>query len=114
MAAACHHAEPSGTERARFGAFTREMGIGAETMLKRDELSDPNSCLNRAKDDEQVFVLLGRDPATPKAIYAWCQERIALGKNAWDDPQIEEALKCAFRLKHQIRAGSSTGRASAP
>lgn len=32
-------------------------------MIKRDEVSNPNSCLNRAKDDEMVFVLLARDEA---------------------------------------------------
>lgn len=32
-------------------------------MRKKDELSDPNSCLSRAADDEWTFVLLGRDPA---------------------------------------------------
>ena len=39
-------------------------------MTKRELLADPNSCLNRAADDEPVFVLLGRDPAAPFAISA--------------------------------------------
>ena len=30
-------------------------------MRKRDEMADPKSCLNRALDGEQLFVLLGRD-----------------------------------------------------
>ncbi len=49
-------------------------------MLKRDELADPTSCLNRARDDEMTFVLLGRDAAAPAAIRAWAEERIRLGK----------------------------------
>jgi hypothetical protein len=34
-------------------------------VIKRDELANPNSCLNRAKDDEYVFVLKGTDITTP-------------------------------------------------
>ena len=64
-------------------------------MIKRDELSNPQSCLNRAADDEMLFVLLGRDSAAPFAIRAWAMERIRLGKNTADDPQIKEALECA-------------------
>lgn len=37
-------------------------------MIKSRELSDPNSCMSRAKDDEMTFVLLGRDAAAPQAI----------------------------------------------
>ena len=64
-------------------------------MLKRDEISNPNSCFNRAKDDEAIFVLLGRDVAGAVAIKAWTDERIRLGKNQPGDPQIVEALALA-------------------
>lgn len=60
-------------------------------MRKRDELSDPNSCMNRARDDEWTFVLLGRDVAATRAVKAWIAARIAAGKNRPDDPQIQEA-----------------------
>lgn len=60
-------------------------------MIKRDELSNPNSCLNRAKDDEYLFVLIDRDIAMPRAIRAWIEERIRLGKNTREDSQIQEA-----------------------
>lgn len=60
-------------------------------MIKRDELTDPRSCLNRARDDERLFVLLARDRAAPAAVRAWIDARIALGKNAATDPQILEA-----------------------
>jgi hypothetical protein len=62
-------------------------------MLKRDEIADPNSCLNKAKDDEQLFVLLGRDQAATVAVRAWVNERIRIGKNKKTDPQILEALE---------------------
>lgn len=60
-------------------------------MRKRDELSDPRSCLNRAKSDEWVFTLLGRDAAAADTVRFWIQKRIALGKNEPDDAQIAEA-----------------------
>ena len=61
-------------------------------MIKRLELSDPTSCLNRAKEDELVFVLLSRDPAAPAAIRAWVAERLQMGKNTVHDAQNQEAI----------------------
>jgi hypothetical protein len=61
-------------------------------MRKHEEISDGSSCFNRAKSDEFLFVLLGRDRAAPAAVRAWIEERIRLGKNTPDDPQIIEAL----------------------
>jgi len=70
-------------------------------MLKSQEILDPSSCLNRAKDDEIVFVLLGRDLAAPVAIKEWCAIRVKLGKNQWHDKQIEEALACAKAMEEK-------------
>jgi hypothetical protein len=70
-------------------------------MRKRDELTVPTSCMNRAKDDEMTFVLLGRDAAAPGTIRAWVAERIRLGKNRWDDAQIREALRCAQTMQDE-------------
>jgi hypothetical protein len=70
-------------------------------MLKRDELNDPASCLNKARDDERLFVLLARDPASPVALRAWVAECIRLGKNVPTDPQIVEALDCADRMERE-------------
>jgi len=68
-------------------------------MRKLQELTDPNSCLNKAHEDELLFVLLARDPAAPVAIRAWINERCRLGKNSPDDAQIEEAEQCARRME---------------
>jgi hypothetical protein len=67
-------------------------------MTKRENISDPNSCFNKAGDDEEVFILLGRDVAAPFAIQAWCEERIASGKNRPDDAQILNAMQCAASM----------------
>lgn len=67
-------------------------------MLKRDELSDPTSCINTALDDEFVFVLKGRDPASPGAIRHWADARVNLGKNRETDAQIVDARAMATRM----------------
>jgi hypothetical protein len=67
-------------------------------MRKREELSNPNSCTNRANDYEMMFVLLGRDAAAPATIMAWIDKRIKLGKNQIEDEQIQEAIKCANEM----------------
>ncbi len=60
-------------------------------MRKREELTNPASCMSRARDHEWTFVLLGRDAAAPAAVRAWIEERIRLGKNKREDAQIVEA-----------------------
>lgn len=64
-------------------------------MIKRDEIEDSQSCLNKAQDGERLFVMLARDPAAPVAIRAWIAERLRLGKNTPEDDQIREAYECA-------------------
>jgi len=68
-------------------------------MIKRDELSDPKSCMSRAADDEMTFVLLARDVAAPNTIRAWAAERIRRGKNKLYDAQIQDALACADQME---------------
>lgn len=67
-------------------------------MIKREELSNPRSCMSRAADDEPTFVLLGRDKAAPEAILAWASERVRIGKNKWSDEQIREAMECVVAM----------------
>jgi hypothetical protein len=68
-------------------------------MIKRDEIEHPESCLNKARDNERLFVLLARDAAAPVAVRAWVAERLRLGKNQPDDAQIREALDGASRME---------------
>lgn len=70
-------------------------------MIKRDELADPTSCLNRARDDERVFVLRAHDPAAPSAIRRWADVRINLGKNKLTDPEIQSALELANGMEDE-------------
>ena len=70
-------------------------------MLKHVVIEDPESCLNKALAQEELFVLLARDPAAPVAIRAWIDERIRLGRNPPGDEQIREAYECATRMELQ-------------
>jgi hypothetical protein len=65
---------------------------------KREEMDDPNSCWNKAKDDEPVFILLGRDISAPYAIEMWVDARIVADKNKFEDKQIQESLEVAKEM----------------
>jgi len=62
-------------------------------MNKRDNILASDSCWNKAHDLEEVFVILGRDPAARATVIAWANERIALGINKPEDEQIQSALR---------------------
>lgn len=70
-------------------------------MIKREELTNENSCFNKAKMGERLFILLERDIAAPAAIRAWIAERIRLGKNKPLDAQILEAEACARSMERE-------------
>lgn len=76
-------------------------------MRKRDELSNPRSCMSRARDDEWTFVLLGRDDAAPETVLFWIAERIRLGKNEPNDPQLVEARRWVKAVRAEQRASLS-------
>jgi hypothetical protein len=70
-------------------------------MRKQFELNDPESCLNRAQNNEMLFVIRGHDVAAAYTIRAWCQMRITMRKNKPDDPQITEALAAADIMERE-------------
>lgn len=72
-------------------------------MIKRQEALDPNSCWNKAREDEMVFVLLERDLAAPLAIRQWEARRVQLGKNKLGDEQMREAQRCRIHMSTQQR-----------
>lgn len=67
-------------------------------MRKIDEVNNPNSCFNKARENELIFVLLGRDEAAPIAIQSWIDARVRLGKNTYDDDQIKEARALLYEM----------------
>lgn len=76
-------------------------------MLKARELSDPSSCMSRAKSNEMTFVLLGRDIAAPWTIRFWVVLRLLFRKNRYRDPQIVEALACADYMESVKKSGDA-------
>ena len=74
-------------------------------MIRTSELGDPTSCLNRAADDEPLFVLRAKDRCAPGAIRAWCAARVIKGKNTEDDQQIRQALAIAEAMETWRGAG---------
>lgn len=59
-------------------------------MLKHQEISKIDSCLNKAADDEPIFVLRGKDPVIVPTIQAWIKLRSEL-ENEDDEDKLEEA-----------------------
>ena len=72
-------------------------------MRKREEATRPDSCLNKAFENEMLFVLMGRDPAAPVAIRAWIAERIRLHRNSPSDGQILNAIVCAEIMEKECK-----------
>ncbi len=68
-------------------------------MNKAEHRRNANSCWSKARENEYLFILLGRDAAVPATIRYWASQRIALGKNTADDPQIHEALLLADQIE---------------
>lgn len=70
-------------------------------MLKTEELSNPDSCLSKARNDERLFILMARDPVASDVIRYWIQRRVESGKNKMQDQQIIEAMNCAKRMEDE-------------
>lgn len=58
-------------------------------MLKRDEVNNPNSCLNKAADDEPVFVLRAGDELAADVVRDWAARAAAAGA---PEDKVEGAL----------------------
>lgn len=65
--------------------------------IRRDEIADPNSCLNRAADDEPIFVLRAKDPLAAKLVEDWAARAIVEGLH-------EEKPQQAFRYAQAMKA----------
>lgn len=68
-------------------------------MTKRELIDDQNSCLNKAADDEPIFVLLGRDAAAYRSVLHWAQQRVGLGMNGAGDSKIANAISVARQMR---------------
>lgn len=60
-------------------------------MIKKEELSNPNSCLNKAMSDEPVFVLKATDPLAPITIRHWA----TMSEGTQSEEKLREAENLA-------------------
>lgn len=65
-------------------------------MIKRDELSDPSSCLNTAAEDEPLFVLRANDELAPEIIRVWITRSIIRSMHL---RRLEEAELLAQKME---------------
>lgn len=76
-------------------------------MRKIDEIERQDSCWNRARMEQSVFVLLDHDVAAPDTIRFWCAERVRKGKNTWSDEQIKSALADANAIEADLKTAAA-------
>lgn len=65
-------------------------------MRKSEELSNPNSCINKSDDGEWLFVLCARDRHSPAAVRKWADEYEAGGGRP---EKVAEARACADKME---------------
>lgn len=65
-------------------------------MIKREELSNPQSCLNKAGEEEPVFVLRGGDLLAPGIVRQWVVEAY---KHGLPIHKVEEAMALAEAME---------------
>ena len=63
-------------------------------MLKKLELSAPDSCLNKAAADEPVFVLRAKDPLAAITIQHW----IAMSDGLHEPAKLDEAHQLSMAM----------------
>lgn len=76
-------------------------------MKKQDEISNPDSCLNKAGDDEIIFVLRAHDRAAPFAVRFWITQARARGA-----PQAK--LDAAQEIVNEMEAWQAVNGAKVP
>lgn len=68
-----------------------------EKMRKDKELATPTSCLNKAANDEPVFVLRAKDPHAASAVEYWAKQAEASGLHA--PAKCAEARQLASEMR---------------
>lgn len=64
-------------------------------MLKKLELAQPTSCLNKAAADEPVFVLRAKDPHAPQTLRHWA----TMSEGTHEPDKLAEARQCADEME---------------
>lgn len=64
-------------------------------MIKQNELRDPGSCLNRADDDEPIFVIRAKDAVGAATVRLWA----TVAKGIHEPEKIDYAHALARRME---------------
>lgn len=64
-------------------------------MKKSQEIKNPMSCLNKAGDDEPLFILRAQDSSSAETILEW----IRINFNTAPDAKLLEAFTTALEMK---------------
>ncbi len=70
-------------------------------MRKLQEIENPESCLNRAEDDEPLFVIRAKDKVSASAVRTWAEWAEMTGVHPPD--QIQEARAIAEDMENWRR-----------
>lgn len=73
-------------------------------MIKSDELLNPNSCLNRAANDEPIFVLRANDINASNLVTVWAIKYMN-SKGGWANMDARQQAKFseALAAAHAMR-----------
>jgi len=71
-------------------------------MNKRDNLTNPNSCLNKAAALEPIFVLRAKDPLAPMTIRHW----VTMNVEIQPQDKLQKALNLAEEMEEWYRKNS--------
>ncbi len=80
-------------------------------MKRLDEINQPGSCLNKAQDDEPIFVIRAKDPVGASAVRQWAHEAERSGMHG--DNKIAAARALAEDMddwRHDLEDGIITDR----
>lgn len=75
-------------------------------MIKNQELAMPTSCLNKAQDDEPVFVLRAKDPLAADIVRIWAMMAHRSPHEIW---KVKEARELANQMDLWRAARSEIG-----
>lgn len=80
-------------------------------MKRLDEINRPGSCLNKAHDDEPIFVIRAKDPVGASTVRQWAIEAERSGMHG--DDKIADARALAEDMddwRHDLEDGLIEGR----
>lgn len=78
-------------------------------MRKIQEIENPESCLNRAEDDEPLFVIRAKDKVSASVVRSWAEWASLSG--AHEPEKIQEARAIAEDMENWRRENYPEGEA---